>query len=417
MNRMLLAGVCAVALLATGVTAAKAGDDEDLDLKVKWKGAPEFSNKDGSFKFKIRGRIMGDYDNVDQDTAITGEPDISGTELRRARLGVEGVIMTNFKYKFEVDFAGDEVSTKDAYVAWANWAPVEKSEVRAGNQYVYSSLEQVTSSRFITFNERAAFIDAFFLERQIGVGVLLGDDHWSFQTGYYGAPPDEQGDFSDDTSAFTVRGTVAPINTDTTVLHAGASYRHRDAGTSRDTGTAELFQYRARPDNHLADRFIETPNFASGDDMFVLEGAAVFKSLSVQGEYAQLEADDALAGFNPTYNGYYIDASWFITGEMRNYEADSGEFGRTKVLNPVTDGGWGAWQIAGRYDVLDLSDGSGAIPGCTECGEQKTWLIGLNWLTTDYTALKLQVAQAEIDGGANDGAEITSVGLRAQIDW
>ena len=29
----------------------------DLDLKVKWKGAPELSSSDGKFKFKVRGRV------------------------------------------------------------------------------------------------------------------------------------------------------------------------------------------------------------------------------------------------------------------------------------------------------------------------------------------------------------------------
>ena len=272
----LLAGVGAIGILASGGTAAKAADTaaleaqmramqaqmkelqrqvneakhdaaaahggggSDLDLKVKWKGAPELSSKDGKFKFKVRGRIMTDYDGIDQDTAITGKGDISAVELRRARLGVEGVVFYDWKYKFEVDFAGNSTSIKDAYVAYANWAPWEESEVRFGNQYVYNSMEQLTSSRFITFMERAAFIDAFFLERQIGVGLLAGDDHWSFQSGYYGAEPGEQGTFSTDTTAFAVRGTVAPINNDTTVVHLGASYRHRDAGTDRSL-------WRSRP--------------------------------------------------------------------------------------------------------------------------------------------------------------------------
>ena len=30
-------------------------------------------------------------------------------------------------------------------------------EIRIGNQYVYNSLEEITSSRFITFMERAAY--------------------------------------------------------------------------------------------------------------------------------------------------------------------------------------------------------------------------------------------------------------------
>ena len=95
----------------------------------------------------------------------------------------------DWKYKFEVDFAGNGAAIKDAYLAYANWGPEkwETSEIRIGNQYVYNSLEQITSSRFITFMERAAFTEAFFLDRQIGAAILAGGEHWSFQTGYYGA--------------------------------------------------------------------------------------------------------------------------------------------------------------------------------------------------------------------------------------
>jgi len=408
--------------------AAKGGHGDNLDLKVKWKGAPELSSSDGKFKFKVRGRLMVDYDGIDQDTPVTGDQDISGVELRRARLGVEGTVYYDWKYKFEVDFAGDGVAVKDAYVAYANWAPWETSEIRFGNQYVYNSLEELTSSRFITFMERASLTEAFFLDRQIGAGVVAGTDHWSFQTGYYGAEPGDQGAFTDDTTAVSVRGTVAPINNDTTVVHLGASYRHRHAGTLDDTGAAELFRYRARgADLHLADRFVDTAHIGDSDDMFVLEGALVWKSLSVQGEYAQLETDipgSIAPGVSPTYNGWYVDASWYITGEMRNYEADEGVFGRTKVKNPVYGGshGWGAWQIAGRYDTIDLSDkaaaiAAGGVESCGDCGEQKTWLIGLNWLLTDYTAIKLNLTQSEINGGANNGAKINGVGLRAQVDW
>jgi phosphate-selective porin OprO/OprP len=463
----LLAGVSAFGVLASGGTAAKATDTaaleaqmramqaqmqelqrqvqeaksaaasakgssgDNLDLKVKWKGAPELSSSDGKFKFKVRGRVMGDFNSIDQDFPINGEQDVNGVELRRARLGVEGVVYYDWKYKFEVDFAGDGTAVKDAYIAYANWAPWETSEIIVGNFKVATSMEDLTSSRFITFMERASFIEAFGIDRQIGAGVWVGDEHWSFQTGYYGANSESQGEFFDDTTSASVRGTVAPINNDTTVVHLGASYRHRDAGTLRDTGVADLFRYRARgADLHLADRFVATPFIGQDDDMFVLEGAFVWKSFSVQGEYSQLETNVPIGiapGVSPTYEGWYADASFFLTGEMRNYEGDVGAFGRVKVKNPVYggSGGWGAWQIAGRYDVIDLSDGAAAInastaPGavmCTDCGEQETWLIGLNWWLTDYTALKFNVTQSEISGGANNGADITGFGMRAQIDW
>jgi len=92
--------------------------DDALDLKVKWKGAPELSSADGKFKFKVRGRLNVDYNGIDQDEAITGDPDVSAIELRRARLGVEGVMFYDWVYKFEVDFAGDETAIKDAYIEY-----------------------------------------------------------------------------------------------------------------------------------------------------------------------------------------------------------------------------------------------------------------------------------------------------------
>jgi phosphate-selective porin OprO/OprP len=526
-SRILLAGSSAVAILAFGVPAAKADSieeqlkamqaqiealkrevqlakaaaaasstkNDDLDLKVKWKGAPEFSSEDGKFKFKVRGRVQADYSSIDQDFDITEEGDINAVEIRRARLGVEGVVFYDWKYKFEVDFAGNESIIRDAYVAYANWwKSIELSEIRAGNYYVYTSLEQVTSSRFITFMERAAFVDAFFPsvegDRQIGAGILVGDEHWSFQTGIYGASTGEgneipgQEEFDDDKLTYSVRGTIAPINREVNgvnqVVHFGASYRHRDAGTLNacaardpDTGNGSacfdsfdddvgsaLYQYRTvAADLHLADRLIDTPQFSDADDLWHLEAAFVWGPFSMQGEYAQLEAngvgfdvseldDDpppaavtSVDPVNPTYTGWYVDASLYLTGETRTYEADTGEFGRPKVKRPFyvgsgpfwngVGGGWGAWQIAVRYDVLDLSDKAaamGAAYDCSECGEQETWLFGVNWWWTDYTLLKLNVNYSEITGGnagfapgdgfnQNNGAEVWGVGMRAQVDW
>ncbi|MGI9520086.1 MAG: OprO/OprP family phosphate-selective porin [Hyphomicrobiaceae bacterium] len=431
---------------AAAQEAADAGGKQ-TDLEVNWKGAPEFSSpKDGGkskYKLKIRGRIMADYNTVNQPADKIQERgdhkkrrghDIDGVELRRARLGVEGHVFYDWKYKFEVDFAGDDTSIKDAYVAYAPDLRLDlrTAEARAGNSHVHNSLEQVTSSRFITFLERAAFTKAFNLDRQIGAGVVLGGDFWSFQTGYYGSTVEDQGTWYDDPTAFAIRGTVAPINRDGMVVHLGASYRDRTAGAKRggdDDKTLELFRYRARgADLHLADSFVETPNLADEDDMFVIEGAIVAGPFSVQGEYAQLEPNVPahLSQVSSTYNGWYVDASWFLTGETRNYRAKSGSFGRVKVNRPLQlhghNRGWGAFQIAGRYDVLDLRDnGRGfhkySYVNCEACSKQGTWLLGLNWWPTDYTALKFQYSESKIDGGKYDGEDVKGLGVRAQVDW
>ena len=61
---------------AAQAAASKGGGEkkDDLDLKVKWKGAPELSSKDGKFRMKVRGRLNADYNGINQDEDITGIP-------------------------------------------------------------------------------------------------------------------------------------------------------------------------------------------------------------------------------------------------------------------------------------------------------------------------------------------------------
>ena len=49
----------------------------------------------------------------------------------------------------------------------------------------------------------------------------------------------------------------------------------------------------------------------------------------------------------------------YLTGETRGYKG--GKWDRTKVLKPFSKGGWGAFQINGRVDYLDL-DATGVAP-------------------------------------------------------
>lgn len=419
--------------------AAQKSKSDELDLKIRWRGAPEFSSGDGKFKMKVRGRLMVDYNAINQDQQITGFPDVSAAEMRRARIGVEGVVFYDVAYKLEVDFAGDTAEIKDAYLEYTGLA--EGLGIRAGNYKPYNSLDELTSSRYITFMERAAFVEGWDLNRHIGVGFFYGTDHFTLGAGAFGPASENQEIWLKDTVRLgAARLTLAPINSDEgihKVVHFGASWRSRhQAEDNRDAPLDpfedQFFEYRARgADLHLAERFISTPEIFEEDTFWGLEGAVIWQQFHVVGEYTQLKGviDPLFApGPDPTYNGYYIEAGWFLTGETRGY--DEGEFARVKVKNPVFGGsrGWGAWQIAGRYDVLDLTDKAKAIADCELCGEQKTWLIGVNWHLNDYTRVMFNYNQSDIGGGAlvktngdisnlNSGAKIKGFGMRAQVDW
>jgi phosphate-selective porin OprO/OprP len=443
-------------------TAAAEGGKSDLDLKVKWRGAPEFSSGDGKFKMKVRGRLHVDYNAIDQDFRITGRPDVSAAEIRRARLGVEGVLWHDVKYIVEVDFAQDAVSLKDAYAEYTGLA--KDLGLRVGNFKTFNSLDQLNSSNYRTFLETPALVEAWTIDRQIGAAAIYAKDHFTLSAGIFGPYSNTEERWLEDVKTGSARITVAPINREVNgvnqVVHLGASWRGREqaedlrSGSNGPTGGVtnplndQLFQYRARgADLHLADRFVSTPAIFDRDNFWGLEALVIWKSFHVQAEYTQLEAEVSplFNGADPTYTGWYVDAGWFITGETLPY--NKGVFGRPKVKHPVFNSyngvrGWGAWQIAGRYDVLDLTDKATTLQGtpvaiggvtvnnaCTTCGEQSTWIVAVNWWLNDYSRIQFQYGESDIEGGPqllvdgitsanrNDGASIKGFGTRVQVDW
>jgi phosphate-selective porin OprO/OprP len=439
---------------AAATNAAANAGVSDLDLKVKWKGAPEFSSGDGKFKFKVRGRLEADYNRVDQDTAITSFPDVSGTELRRARLGVEGVIYYDWKYVVEVDFANDSVRMKDAYLQYQGFKIADEPLLlRIGNFKTPNTFEDETSDRFVDTMERASFINAWDIERHIGFAAMYYSDHFGLAAGIFGErfpstvdAPLFPGFTGDEDLTFAARAFVSPINREvngvTQVLHFGASVRTREAGNDQP-----FFQYgnSARgADLHLANAPVQTGRIGDEDTFWGLEAAALWGPFSLQGEYAQLDVDLPGGPFirsnppgagllttaanpfigipDPTFTGWYIEGSWFLGGH-KTYE-DDGKWGRPKIKNPMFhgSGGWGALQLVGKYDVLDQSDtafnnaggcrntrlypglsSTGTAPNQTLaansiplCGEMSTWIVGASWWMTEYMRLMFQYSESDL---------------------
>jgi len=385
-------------------------EKKSADLKVKWKGAPELSSKDGRFKMKIRGRIYTDYGNVSVKDAsgvsIAGEK-VDATEFRTARLGVEGVVFKDVKYKFEADLTGGGSEIKDAYLEWK----LKPLSLKIGQFKTPNSLEEQTSSRYITFMERGSFTDAFSLARQIGIAVGYAADDMTFTAGLF------QGDFengdSEQDRTYAARVTFGPkLGNGDTQLHVGASVRYREL----DNG--EGARYRQRPHNHLAaSRYInadlrgDSMGDAESDTFFGLEAAGAMGAFSLQGEYAFMSVNRLDMTENASFSGGYIDASYFITGESRGYK--KGAFSRIKVKNPVFEGGMGAWQVAARYDTIELNDVDEGITG----GKQDSFILGVNWHLNDYARFMANYSHSDIEDGVDGVTDVDAFGLRFQVDW
>ena len=397
----------------------------DPGFKIKWDPAPSISSNDGRFEMNIRGRIFADANFMSND--ITG--DTKTTEFRAARLGIEGKAWNNIKYKFEIDFAGNSVAVKDAYLQ----LKTGKFKWTFGQMKTPNSLDEQTSSRYITFMERAAFTDAFGLARQLGVSAATGGDNWTLTLGAFRG--DANGATAMDLgSTFAGRLTWGPaLGNTNTKFHLGASFRYRMIGN--DQG---LIRSRQRPFIHATSkRFINTDHIASDDIFFGLEAAVVRGRFSIQSEYAWLWAKidpSNNPGFGPTseraqFTGGYIDASVFLTDDSRSYNPKKGSFGRVKPGNPLFNGGLGAIQLAYRYDMVDLNDMVSLVGGGTTSimgGEQNTHILGINWYWNNYVRWMFNYSHSKVSDSMlaasslvdiNGNNSIDTFGIRAQVDW
>jgi len=441
-----------------------------------WKGAPLFEDKEAGWSFKPRGRIQFDVGFVGNP-----EDDIRTRNLgfnaraRRIRLGVEGTIPGGFGYKAEMDYANSTVGFGDVIITYA---PLGKPfNFTIGNHETLNGLEQVSSSRFLSFVERAAFDDAFINTRRIGLsaGYANKANTFRFNAGIFSAHTIDSS-LDNDGWIGAARATYSPLM-GANQLHFGANYQHRNfqsnngatvnAQSGGEPSANQRVRYRARPFSQLTDqRFVNTDFFAAkSDDIFGLEFAGIFKSLHValEGQYTVANAydrgDTLTAGAdpldlfsstsvfvptgNPSFWGGYAELGYYFTGETRGYK--NGTWDRTKVLKPFSKGGWGALQLNGRVDYLDL-DSSRLKNGCSNnfltgvCtgapvlskgGKQLGLLASLVWIPEDYMRFYLQYSHAQITGGPFaatvkstsskpiDEREYSSdtVAARAQIDF
>jgi phosphate-selective porin OprO/OprP len=381
--------------------------------------APSAPPSSQSVTVKPFGRLQYDAGWVGSPRGISDRGLGWATELRRARIGIEGTIPGGFGYKIEADFADNEVELTDAFLTYK---PSGRVTLTLGQHNNFQSLEEVTSSRFLSFLERAAFTDAFGFERRVGLSASMTSGDLIAQAGLF---TDNIEDLSnaqdavglgDENNALSFDGRVvyAPKMGDTQ-LHLGASAHVRDTGDAAAFGPA--VRYRQRPFVHTSNtRFLATPNLRVEEETsYGLEAALVRGPFHATGEVHWLTADTLTPGLRPTFFGGYAEAGYFLTGETRGYKG--GRWDRTKVLKPVGKGGLGAFQINLRHDYLDLT--SDGVTGGTQSG----WLAGLLWIPQDHVRFLFNYGGLNYGGAAIPAAGgdrnygVNVFAARAQVDF
>jgi len=333
-------------------------------------------------KLHFGGRIQADAAFYKDDRGLDmGD----GAEFRRARLFAKGQI-GDFKYKAQYDFAGNKTKIKDMYIKYTG-LPVH---IQVGNFKEPFGLEELASSKYITFMERA-MSDVFAPSRSIGAALSGHGNSWSAAAGVFTNSAKGTSNGVDSKFDVTGRLTFAPIHEKTRVLHLGAGISY---GLPDSTRTVKFHE---RPESHVTHkRLVDTGNIMNVDSIlkYDLEAAAVYGPASVQGEYVRTDVNFQNGIPNePNFSGYYIYASWFLTGESRPYSVKKGVFGRVHPNRNFELGkdGWGAWEVAARFSQLDLEDIG--FPG----GKEQDITVGLNWYPHPHLRWTLNWVHASVD--------------------
>lgn len=407
-------------------TALKAADESkasklakpETDVKITMSPAPKFETADGAYSFKVGGFGQVDAGVFSDDRR--DHPD--GTNVRRARLNVSGVIARDFNYKLENDFAGNVSAITDAYVEYVGFKPGDLSTSLMIGQFKEPfGLETLTSDLFTTFMERALPF-AFAPDRNIGAAASVrGDSPIGMVTASLGAFGAGTGVASNNDEAFDVTGrlTIAPLAESRRVLHIGIAGSRRIPDSATD-----IMRFSSRPETRLTSSTaisgrtltVDTGDITSVDavNLLGLEAAGVYGPFSLQGEYMTAIVDRTGGLARQNFDSYYAEASYFLTGESRNYVPAQARFDRVKpkwAFNP-SENSWGAWQVSARYSALDLNDT--VVKG----GKVKDITLGLRWIPQPNLSFMANYIFVDSDAFAtvaNDDPQIFM--LRAQFDF
>lgn len=368
--------------------------------KVSWsKGAPQFSNSDGSITFRPRGRLF-------VDASSTGGSDfadrnISGTEIHSVRLGAEGSY-GRLGYAVEGDFADNAVAWKSVYITIAHRLFGTQGELTVGNRLNDRGIDGSSSTSFTPFAERNVVGTLIMPQRgPFGVGVTerVTGDTWHASLSVAGNDLDNVGDGNDSlTEAMRVHWN--PLLGDSATVHLGAWAFREDIAP----GSSSVLRSSAIG-GHFNDLVKIAPGTLDGaerDAAYGVEAAGFFGPSWISGEWAtrNLRGVDSDGRYDVDHDAWAVSAGLFLGGATPGYVAKSGSWGRVKVDDPVTAGGHGAWELKTRYEDVDYSE----LP---TGGTGHAWTVGANWYLNDFARVLLDVMRWQTDNrsGAYQGKD------------
>jgi phosphate-selective porin OprO/OprP len=412
-------------------------------------GTATIASSDGDFSLAVHGVFQLDTATYDQNktapAAVNGRDLNSGTNFRRARLGVSGKLFKDFDYNILLDFGGAGAEDVGRFhEAWLQYSGFKSAKFRIGEFAPSVGLSDAGSANASPFLERASAAEVArnFAggDTRMGMALWNASDRllWSValtgntvsqlntQATAFTAPNfDEQ-------LGMTARLAGTPLRGQDWLIHAGVNYSA--IINPADLGPAAAVRYpvqlRDRPELRVdGTRLIDTGALNGQSAQAAgLELGWQYRSVFAQGETFSYKVErlaPAAGVTNPTFGGWYVEGGWSLTGEARKYNTQTAAFdGVTPShnFNPKT-GDWGAFEIVARVSDLDLNYHESASLAADRVlgGDQNITSLGLDWQLNPAIRFVFEGQSVRIDRlnstGVQIGQKYNAFAVRSQFGF
>jgi phosphate-selective porin OprO/OprP len=355
---------------------------------------------DKRFSLRFTGQLQADY----RDYLDSGDTqDIDQFLVRRARFGLESVLFKNYEFRFLTEFGQGQIRLVDGYLNVHYWDAVQWEFGKFKQPFSY---EQLAQDRFTPFMERS-MIDQLVPARDVGA-MIHGQNLFNGILDYgLSASNGEQNGDSDTNGAKDITGRVAvrPFAWQkggflerlqlACSINAGNQSEAINPSTLRTPASVPFFQFNRTV---MADgqRLRWSP------EVVYFQGPFGFASQYFRmNQFMRPTSTGAASAIqvNVPFEGYYIQATYLLTGEERISYSQA--IDPKRPFDPhLNCFGPGAWEVVARVSRLRVGDivfapGPGRLADPAAVSNSATEMtLGFNWYLNKWVRAQFNYEHA-----------------------
>ncbi len=374
-------------------------------------GSSGFSvaSADRNYRFRIRGNI-----HADARFYLSDSPSSDTFLLRRVRPIIDGTVAEKFEYRIMPDLAGSSFTLLDAN---ATYRHSPGFNIQVGKAKSPFDLERLVSQTGLLFIERA-YPTILGPNRDIGVQVFgtVLDQKLTYQIAVGNGVQDNASSVSDS-------------NNDKDVFLRLFSHPFRGSGGALEgLGIGFAVSHGERNGVPAGYRTLAQQTFFSWNSNVISDGNNTRLSpqltyyrgpFGLLASYVSSKHEVALGAerHKLTHHAWLLAASWVLTGENAGYN------GVTPRQNfSLSDGTWGAWELAARYSQLDIDNDTFPLFSnpATSATKVSSYTLGVNWFLNRNVKLILNYDHSNFSGGSSGavtGRNENALLTRAQLSF